>query len=628
MKFCATLPSIPANPTEPLSLSVIFPLAVWRWVQLCRRPIPNEMEVQDMGPGKGRGLVATRSYRTGEVLLCEEPLAAALLPDRAATRCDWSFVSKRKLLRCGQCKVMRFASRESQKLAWRAHYKFESAALLALSGSGLGRVTPPALVRLTARILWGETGEAAVLLEHLEGHWEARDAVAQAKFLRLAALTRELLRAAAAGEEAEGVVDLPLLSIAQLMSRLACNVHTICSEEQEPLGLGIYCGRAHLFNHARRASCVQSFELDEARRPALLIRAARAIRVGDELTISYVDACEPCALQRLRLLRGWFFDPGAESGVAPSAGLRVLLRDMPADELHVCRHPPAGFSCDDVADCALNAIVLGGAEGAGGVGLAGGAGTLFCLARSCDNETASEDPGVRVDLFGAAIAGGTGDATVVALARRAAPFARRVADVVRQLVLAESGLDSAPVAIFDLDASASAARHPRDAAQAAVAASSALSLLADDVGGNGIVLGPCHWLRVRAWQAVLDAALQSPASQGSAGEVTDDDELAPGDAQRWGAALSAARALLPVYDLVYSGPSPALALHLFKLAKLELLLYGAAGGCCRAALRAAERASDLVPKFAGANSPLLAQLRRLQAEAQAGAARGLMPQQT
>ena len=50
---------------------------------------------------------------------------------------------------------MRFASRECQKRAWKEYYDRESLALQVLAGnSGAGRVVPPALVRLGARVVW------------------------------------------------------------------------------------------------------------------------------------------------------------------------------------------------------------------------------------------------------------------------------------------------------------------------------------------------------------------------------------------------------------------------------------------------------------------------------------------
>eukprot|EP00936_MAST-01D_sp_MAST-1D-sp1_P001261 g1261.t1 len=266
-------------------------------------------------PCKGRGLSATRPYRAGEIVLREQPLAAALFPEHAATRCDWSFTTPRKLLRCARCKVMRFASRDCQKRAYKEYYDRESRALQMLAGkSGAGRVVPPALVRLGARVVWqlqqqqrqphdATAAVAAKAVPGLEGHWDKRTSSGKDLLGRVGTLVLEMLRAARIAtltdsethSDDEENFPATALEAARLIAQLSCNAHTIVTEQQEPL-----------------------------------VRAARTINVGEELTIAYVDMLSPAVVHESALLDGWFFAPafGVTDGVE-TAKTEAVQKESP-----------------------------------------------------------------------------------------------------------------------------------------------------------------------------------------------------------------------------------------------------------------------------------------------------------
>lgn len=64
------------------------------------------------------------------------------------------------------------------------------------------------------------------------------------------------------GAGALGPDGLPTTrALAHLLSRFACNAHTICDEELRPMGTGLY-PLAAMANHSCDPSCMQSFSGD------------------------------------------------------------------------------------------------------------------------------------------------------------------------------------------------------------------------------------------------------------------------------------------------------------------------------------------------------------------------------
>lgn len=106
------------------------------------------MTLHDTLP-KGRHLCASDHVSAGGRILQEEAAAAILYDDCAASRCHMSFRVVQSLLRCGGCKFARYASKDSQRLAWQLHHREECVALQACNPN-----MPPPTVRLVAQLFW------------------------------------------------------------------------------------------------------------------------------------------------------------------------------------------------------------------------------------------------------------------------------------------------------------------------------------------------------------------------------------------------------------------------------------------------------------------------------------------
>jgi len=71
--------------------------------------------------GKGFGVIAKKSFKPGDTLLCSPPLGLLLREEQSL--CHRCLVPATSLKRCGGCKWVHYCSRECQKEDWDAGHK-------------------------------------------------------------------------------------------------------------------------------------------------------------------------------------------------------------------------------------------------------------------------------------------------------------------------------------------------------------------------------------------------------------------------------------------------------------------------------------------------------------------------
>ena len=249
----------------------------------------------------GRGVVAARSFEAGAVLLRCSPAASVLSSAASETHCHHSLVASEKLKRCSSCGYARYSSMDNQRAAWPAH-RSECAMLKRTRPN-----VPGATMLLCARLLdlaykdSASTPSAGLAsgmrgVRSLSSQLNASSAERRAEYAHQAAMLCGLISEALPDRTPS--VDMA----ADLLSVLSCNGHTVCNEELEPIGLGIY-PLAALTNHDCDPSAAQSFEGGQ-----LVLRALRPIATGDAITIGYVDLAASAAARRAELRRGYLFE--------------------------------------------------------------------------------------------------------------------------------------------------------------------------------------------------------------------------------------------------------------------------------------------------------------------------------
>ncbi|KAK9829973.1 hypothetical protein WJX72_008972 [[Myrmecia] bisecta] len=422
-----------------------------------------------------------------EVILQEESYAAVLYDDQLEKRCAYTFASKT-----------------------------EAGPLL--------RHAPPATIRLAARVLWryhresatqlaGGAGNAGCrfrLIESLQHHWDDLSDAKKITFAQMAAVTREYM----SGAQDCFVPDAK--QIAYLLSRFACNNHTICDDELHPIGVGIFPTGA-LLNHSSNPNAMQSFCGTQ-----IVFRALRPIVAGEEVCISYIELAATAAEQRMSLLDSYYFDldprlTQAQMAV-PLRRVRLATDWGPSVHFHIYATPPWPL---DARDTHLTACQTADGETCLDCGVAArhlsAAGTSTCYNLPAYDDVAAlqSQGGIEISCWGSRFLKDSG---------LAEQLATGLALLVHQLSEAKSS---------------SAARG---------LASLTASLTPLDQGD--IRLGSCHLWRLRLQEALLRAAVEEGRS--------------------WLVALQAARALTPLFKLAYPPVWPNLGLHLAMHAKLAL----------------------------------------------------------
>ena len=282
--------------------------------------------------GGERGLATARAFGAGDELLRVAPTVAVLNEASRARRCHWSFAESERLLRCSACGYARYCSAAHQRDAW-AQHKPECALLRA----SRPRVPGPTML-LLARLLrvvaggagdaaaadaadaWARGGAAALSLRaQLDGQPAARQQAMREQAALLCALVGRA--------EPQRPPPPPELA-AELLARFAVNNHTLCDEELQEVGVGLY-PLAALANHDCAPSAVQTFDGG-----TVVFRALRPLAAGEPVTIAYIELAQPVAARRAELRAQYLFECScgrcAAEAAAPPAAAAAAAADADA----------------------------------------------------------------------------------------------------------------------------------------------------------------------------------------------------------------------------------------------------------------------------------------------------------
>ncbi|XP_078155375.1 SET domain group 37 isoform X2 [Carex rostrata] len=250
------------------------------WMEDFQRALSSRGVTVTSIPGKGRGLVTTRDFSPGDLIICQEPYTAAPNKASAGSVCDACF-SSNHVKKCSACRVACYCGPICQRSEWKLH-QVECKALMALSDERKKMLT--STIRLMVRlILQAKLQQDQVipvsetnnynLIKALESHISAvgkDQLVIYAQMANLVSLVLPFL-------------DLDLKEIAHNFSKLSCNAHTICDVELRPLGTGLF-PIVSMINHSCVPNSVLIFEGQVAH-----VRATESIPKDTEVSISYIE---------------------------------------------------------------------------------------------------------------------------------------------------------------------------------------------------------------------------------------------------------------------------------------------------------------------------------------------------
>lgn len=246
------------------------------------------------GGGKELGLFAVRPLSAGKRLLECTPFGHALDTAELRLRCHWCLKeapAATEFKKCSRCKTLFYCSVACQRNDWKLGHDQECACLQAAHPH-----VPPASVRLLSRALdrqcaLGNTA-AGDSVNWLASH---RDQETEAVKEKLAGVLMELSkfkRQQAAWSMAHAM---------DVLCRIRCNSCALLSDELNSIGAGLF-PRMALLNHSCRPNTVATFHGS-----SLVVRCIASVKVGEELTICYVDAMKPREHRRQALMSQYFF---------------------------------------------------------------------------------------------------------------------------------------------------------------------------------------------------------------------------------------------------------------------------------------------------------------------------------
>ncbi|XP_065880933.1 histone-lysine N-methyltransferase ASHR1 isoform X2 [Euphorbia lathyris] len=296
-------------------------------------------------PEKGRCLITSKDFSTGEVIISQEPYVCASNNSPTELRCDACY-SSANLKKCSACQVVWYCGSSCQKLEWKLH-RLECIALSKLDKERRKFVTPSIrlMVRLYLRrklqnekVITATATDNYILVQALVAHMKDIDEKQLLLYAQMANLVSLILQ----------WPDINIKEIAENFSKLSCNAHTICDSELRPLGTGLY-PVISIINHSCLPNAVLVFEGRLA-----VVRAVQHLPKGAEVFISYIETAG-CTMTRQRTLEQQYFftcsclrcskvqDDIQESAILE--GYRCiddkcngfLLRDS-ADQGFVCQH--------------------------------------------------------------------------------------------------------------------------------------------------------------------------------------------------------------------------------------------------------------------------------------------------
>ncbi|CAN6281733.1 unnamed protein product [Urochloa humidicola] len=267
------------------------------WAEQLQRELAGRGLAVATIPGKGRGLVASRTFFPGEVIIGQEPYVSTPNKILVGSSCDHCFASS-NLKKCSVCRVTWYCSSDCQKEEWKLH-QLECRAMAALTEDRKKMLTPT--IRLMVRLVLKRKlqNEKAIpssgmdnyyLVDALESHIAEVDENQLVLYAQMANLVNLVLSS----------LEHDLKEIAHTFSKFACNAHTICDPELRPLGTGLY-PVISIINH----SCVPNAVLIFDGRTAY-VRALQPIGKDEEVSISYIETAA-VTKKRQNDLKQYFF---------------------------------------------------------------------------------------------------------------------------------------------------------------------------------------------------------------------------------------------------------------------------------------------------------------------------------
>ncbi|KAM7535609.1 hypothetical protein Aperf_G00000092973 [Anoplocephala perfoliata] len=231
-------------------------------------------------------LATNKSYKAGELICLENPLAFALHRKASSQYCGECLKSE-SLSRCSRCKYVFYCSRKCQKSHWSMH-KSECACI---AGSG---ATPGATLRIIFYIITSKIYQTDPIFATYMSHAEEmisnyEDKVKMEHFYVMLMVL------------SNNQINISEEEFFQIFGKVRINAFDLTNPQGNEIGVALY-RRSAKFDHSCIPNAIVTFLGKEIR-----IIASEDIPDASEVRISYLDLLRPTSVRREELQNRYFF---------------------------------------------------------------------------------------------------------------------------------------------------------------------------------------------------------------------------------------------------------------------------------------------------------------------------------
>ena len=266
--------------------------------------------------GRGRGIIAERSYCPGDIVIVEEPYAFVVAERYAGVVCGYCGIQvDHPMLALSPEDNTRYCCEKCITLDYPVHVleATSMAGLLSTGVSGRGMDAMKLVVRIGAQRKHENNNKAVSVMNVRNGrentYHHIRLLEANTSSCSSAA-ARDVSTTAKELARLSSVLSLPATEAEFLLYVIQCNAHTIVSNHDDDIaavGLGLF-PLTSMMNHSCRPNCLHQFVFETGRPPRLLMKAITHVAVGEEMLYSYVPLYQSTTARKHQLYNAYSFD--------------------------------------------------------------------------------------------------------------------------------------------------------------------------------------------------------------------------------------------------------------------------------------------------------------------------------
>ena len=266
--------------------------------------------------GRGRGIVAERSYAPGDIVIVEEPYAFVVAERYAGVVCGYCGIQvDHPMLALSPEDNTRYCCEKCITLDYPVHAleATSMASLLSTGVSGRGMDAMKLVVRIGAQRKYENNKKEIPVTNVRNGRENTYHHIRlmEANTSSCSSIAaRDVTTTAKELARLSSILSLPATEAEFLLYVIQCNAHTIVNNHEDDaaaVGLGLF-PMTSMMNHSCRPNCLHQFVFETGRPPRLLMKVIAPVAVGEEMLYSYVPLYQSTTARKQQLYAAYSFE--------------------------------------------------------------------------------------------------------------------------------------------------------------------------------------------------------------------------------------------------------------------------------------------------------------------------------